>query len=424
MISLWMLLLLLVSGVRRGLGFSLPSACCRQRKPLAILYRFGSTPRSAGVHRQIYSYLGTMPSKDRDENEHEHGYGLSWLSGKDSKGNSYRLAYRRVLAAPNVDDGSGRSNEIDDPHQSRTAVLFCNGFRSAMTGGTKAVALENHCRQKGWEFCSFDYRGHGLSSGRNFEDCTLTYWIRDASDILDRVLLLSEEGHRNNRKRVILVGSSMGAWISIHLALRYNRRTSHNNNKTEYKCPEKTEELPIGGILGIASGPDFLQDFYSSSTVEQQTKWKANGVAHLPSKYGDPYPIPWSLVEDAARNWGILPSTNTIPSIEPSPSASVLELATQLSVRCPVRLLHGKCDEDVSWKKSEELSKLLKGSKTAVPESSSSSSNNDDSKKSKNHATDNNDVVLTLIEDGDHRLSRPQDIELLLETLDDMVMNL
>ena len=286
-----------------------------------------------------------------------------------------------------------------------------------MTGGTKAVALEHHCRQKGWEFCSFDYRGHGLSSGKNFEDCTLTDWIRDASDILDHVLL-SQEGIQNNRKkRVILVGSSMGAWVSIHLALRYNKRISQNN-----KFPETTKELPIGGVLGIASAPDFLQDFYSSSTVERQTEWKANGVAHLPSRYGDPYPISWNLVADAAQNWGILPSSKTIPSIEP------LAPATQLSVRCPVRLLHGKCDEDVSWKKSEELSKLLKGSKTAVPESSimsnSSNDKNSNHTKNKSNATENEEVLLTLIEEGDHRLSRPQDIELLLETLDEMVMNL
>lgn len=409
------MLLLLVSGVRKGLGFSLPSDCCRQRKPLAILYRSGFTPR----------FGGTMSSNVRDENESKHDGddGISWLSGKDdSKGSSYRLAYRRVLAAPNNDGvGSGQNGIDDEPHhQIHTAILFCNGFRSAMTGGTKAVALEDHCRQKGWDFCSFDYRGHGLSSGKRFEDCTLTDWIRDASGILDRIVLLSEEDIQNNRKkRVILVGSSMGAWISIHLALRYNgslsqnKYNSNNNINTEYNFPETTEELPISGILGIASAPDFLQDFYSSATVEAQTEWKANGVAHLPSRYGDPYPISWNLVEDAARNWGILPSTKPIPSIEPSATA------TQLSVRCPVRLLHGNCDEDVSWKKSEELSKLLEGSKTAVPESSNLSNSSNDIKntKSKNN-------IFTLIEEGDHRLSRPQDIELLLETLDEMVMNL
>lgn len=260
-----------------------------------------------------------------------------------------------------------------------------------MTSGTKAVALEDFCSKKEWEFCSFDYRGHGLSSGK-FEDCTLTDWIRDASDILDHVLLTTKE----DRKRVVLVGSSMGAWISIHLALRYNKSGSGNSTKAE--CP-----VPIAGILGIASGPDFLQDFYSLSSVEQKAEWKSNGIVHLPSRYGDPYPIPWSLVEDAAQHWGILLSTKPILSKE-SPVAS------ELSVRCPVRLLHGKCDEDISWEKSDELVSLLKGS---IPENN----------KSK-YATGSNDAILTLIDDGDHRLSRPQDIELLLFKLDELVTSI
>lgn len=270
-------------------------------------------------------------------------------------------------------------------------MLFLNGFQSDLSG-TKVAALEGHCSKKGWEFCAFEYRGHGSSSG-TFEECTLSDWIRDASNILDHVLLSGSK-----KRRVILVGSSMGAWISVHLALRYHTKVSGNTMEQE-------ASFPIAGILGIASGPDFLQDLYSSSTSEQRAEWKSRGIAHIPSRYGDPYPISWNLVEDAAQHWGILPSTKPIGSVQLQPTA------TNLSVGCPVRLLHGKCDEDISWQKSKELADLLK---EATPGSS----------KSENATGIQNDVSLTLIEDGDHRLSRPQDIELLLNTLDEMVPRL
>jgi pimeloyl-ACP methyl ester carboxylesterase len=381
MIVFWTMLLLVSGVVRRGLGLCLSTETVN-------FHRWGSASACGGRHRKSDCLLGATRSSE-DQYESGSMEGISWLSGKDSKG-SYRLAYRHVL--PSI-------NKSGSP---TTAVLFCNGFRSAMTGGTKAIALEEHCQQRGWEFCSFDYRGHGLSSGSNFEECTLTDWIRDASDMLDRVLLPSKE--KNRRKRVILVGSSMGAWISTHLALRYNNRSTTN-------ADESLRRPAICGILGIAAAPDFLQDLYFSSTAEIQATWRANGVIRLPSSYGEPYPISWSLLEDAARCWGILPSTKAIPSVELPVSAD----RASLSVHCPVRLLHGRCDEDVSWEKSQELSFLLKGCEAAAPECG----NNDNKTNSR---ANNNDVVLTLIEDGDHRLSRPQDVQLLLDTLDDMVI--
>ena len=147
------------------------------------------------------------------------------------------------------------------------------------------------------------------------------------------------------------------------------------------------------GILGIAAAPDFIQDIYSSSTLEKQVEWKENGVAYVPSRYGDPYPITWKLIQNAAQNWRILPSTKTA-----KPAAKT----AKLSVHCPVHLIHGKRDEDISWKKSMELSKLLL-------------------QKGSNQDGNEGGDILTLIEDGDHRLSRPQDIELMLKTLDSMV---
>jgi len=338
--------------IQKGTGFKFFSHRCRKR-------RFGSNLQTAGI-----------PSPK----ESGHDDNLFWLPGTDGK-NSYRLGYRHVPA----------SNDTEP-----IAILFCNGFRSAMTGGTKAIALEDHCSKRGWEFCSFDYRGHGMSTGV-FEDFTMSDWVRDASDILNGVLLPSGK-HEKKKKRVVVVGSSMGAWISIHLALQFNTRTFKINGN-------KQRNLPIGGILGIAAAPDFLQDLYSSSTAQERAEWEKSGLIHRSSRYGDPYPISYGLIKDAAQNWGILPSTKAITSFESSAPAPTVE--KHLFVGCPVQLLHGKRDKDVSWKKSEELARLLEGSE--------------------NTALENR---LTLIDDGDHRLSRPQDIKLILDTLDNMVTNL
>jgi pimeloyl-ACP methyl ester carboxylesterase len=147
----------------------------------------------------------------------------------------------------------------------------------------------------------------------------------------------------------------MGAWITLHLALLHPDR--------------------IAGILGIAAAPDFVQDLYASSTTNQREEWKRNGVVYLPTQYdSDPYPFTWKLIKNAQAHWGLLDGTS-------------------IPIRCPVRLLHGQCDEDISWKKSLELTEKLEAE----------------------------DVTLTLIKSGDHRLSRPQDLELIYLALDDLV---
>ena len=98
----------------------------------------------------------------------------------------------------------------------------------------------------------------------------------------------------------------------------------------------------------------------------------AEGVWLRPSDYGDPYPITKALLEDGAR-WSIL-------GAEPVPIA------------IPVRILQGAADPDVPWRHALELALAIKGE----------------------------DVVFTLIKDGDHRLSRPQDIERLLAAVGEL----
>ena len=136
------------------------------------------------------------------------------------------------------------------------AVLFLPGFHSCMDG-EKALALEEHCLAKGNSMCRFDYRGHGLSSGI-FDELTVSDWIEDAKKILNEVVVPKHD-------KVILVGSSMGGWIACHIAVQY---------------PER-----IGGIVGIAAAPDFLEDLYQKSSPVDQRSWRDRKSTRLNSSH-------------------------------------------------------------------------------------------------------------------------------------------
>lgn len=232
-------------------------------------------------------------------------------------------------------------------------VLFCNGFQSSMEGN-KAIVLEGYCRQRGVAYCRFDYCGHGSSSGK-FVECTLSDWIQDALTILRTVM----EKHEH----IVVVGSSMGGWIACHLALQH--------------------PTVVVGLIGIAAAPDFLEDIFETSSDLQREEWKRNGFITLPTDYdNEPYCITWSLIEDARRHWNIL--TERVNENKMIP------------IKCRVRLLHGKLDEDVSWEKSMILMELL----------------------------ETNDVTLTVVKDGDHRLSRSQDLNLICLTLGEILQRI
>ena len=106
-------------------------------------------------------------------------------------------------------------------------VVFLGGFRSDMTG-TKAVALEAWAEKTGGAFLRFDYLGHGQSSGR-FEDGTIGRWLDDSLAAIDRL----------TQGKLVLVGSSMGGWLSL-LAARAR--------------PER-----LAGLVLIAAAPDFTE---------------------------------------------------------------------------------------------------------------------------------------------------------------------
>ena len=150
----------------------------------------------------------------------------------------------------------------------------------------------------------------------------------------------------------IVVGSSMGGWMALLLARALAKR----------KNPTAT----LAGLVLIAPAPDFTEALmWKNFSPEIKNEIETKGVWHRPSDYGDPYPITRNLIEDGRKH---------------------LVLGGMIEVGCPVRILQGAQDPDVPWQHAFALT----------------------------HCLPSDDVVLTLVQDGDHRLSRPQDIARLM----------
>lgn len=173
-------------------------------------------------------------------------------------------------------------------------VVFLGGFKSDMAG-TKAVFLEDWAKAAGRAFLRFDYSGHGLSEGA-FTEGAIGDWFDDACAALELV-----EGP------VVLVGSSMGGWISLLVARR---------------MPER-----IAGLVTVAAAPDFTEDsMWCGFSDAQKAALETDGQVALPSEYGDPYIITRRLIEEGRDN---------------------LVLRDPLPLRFPVRFLQGTADVDV-----------------------------------------------------------------------------
>jgi pimeloyl-ACP methyl ester carboxylesterase len=187
----------------------------------------------------------------------------------------------------------------------RVGVVFLGGFMSDMEG-SKATAFEAWAQAQGYDFLRFDYSGHGQSSGA-FTEGSIGEWAADAQAAIATLTAGPQ----------ILIGSSMGGWISLLLAKR---------------IPER-----IAGLVGIAAAPDFTEDsMLADFTPAQREAMQRDGVVYLPSGYGEPYPITAKLIEDGRNN---------------------LVLREPLNLPFPTRLFQGT--EDGSVKQSVPL-KLLK----------------------------------------------------------------
>ena len=152
----------------------------------------------------------------------------------------------------------------------------------------------------------------------------------------------------------VVIGSSMGGWMALLLARALARR------RTAMPRPI------LAGLVLIAPAPDFTEELmWNRFSPEIREEISIKGHWLRPSEYGESYPITQRLIEEGRDH---------------------LLLGSAINVGCPVRILQGAQDPDVPWQHAFALA----------------------------HRLPSDDVVLTMIQDGDHRLSRPQDIARIL----------
>lgn len=189
-----------------------------------------------------------------------------------------------------------------------TGIMWLGGFKSDMTG-TKASALNDWAQRADRPFLRFDYFGHGLSSG-DFAKGTISRWRADALDAFDHLT----QGPQ------ILVGSSMGGWIALLVAMAR---------------PER-----IKGLVLIAPAPDFTQELmWKSFSPEIRQEIMTRGAYLRPSAHDEaPYAITRDLIEDGRQH---------------------LLLGAPIEIGLPVRILQGMADADVPWSHAARLVEAL-----------------------------------------------------------------
>ena len=215
-----------------------------------------------------------------------------------------------------------------------STLVFLPGYASDMLG-SKALALQDWADRSGHGLLRLDYSGCGESEGA-FEDGTLAVWRDDVLMLIDNLI----------RGPIVLVGSSMGGWLALLVALAR---------------PNQTRAL-----VGIAAAPDFTDWGFTSAEKGQIDR---HGQIARVSDYGPDAMITtrgfWQSGQDLRL------------------------LRDEIQITCPVRLLHGQRDDVVPTEIALRLAEQLRS----------------------------DDVQVTLVKDGDHRLSREADISLLIATV-------
>lgn len=170
--------------------------------------------------------------------------------------------------------------------------------------GNKACFIDDLAAQRGVAYTRFDYRGHGASAG-HASTLGIGHWLADTLAVIDRC-----------ETPVLLIGSSMGAWLSVLAAERRSQK--------------------VVGLLTIAAAPDFVTELLQDSLSEDEQRAAAAGqMAWRASEHSDtPWPIPPVLIDSG-------------------PEHRVLTRTDILGLEAT--LIHGTADESVPFSLSERL---------------------------------------------------------------------
>ena len=160
---------------------------------------------------------------------------------------------------------------LTDYYKENLYIVFLHGFMSDLEGD-KPKTFYKFCKKRKIGFLGLEYSGHGKSSGK-FTNGNISKWTKETQVTIKKVV------KKNN---FILVGSSMGSWISLN----------------QFKYFQKQ----IKGFLGIGSAPEFLERLmWKKFTKKMKKETIKNKIYNL--KHGEyEYPISYQLIKDGRKN--------------------------------------------------------------------------------------------------------------------------
>ena len=241
-------------------------------------------------------------------------------------------------------------------HQTNSdiCVIFLSGFLSNKDG-KKTTFLEEQAKKLDVNYIRFDYRAHGSSTGK-FKDFTISNAIEDTKNIINNLA---------GNKQLILIGSSMGAWIMIKTALLFKNQ--------------------VKSLIGIASAPDFTEELiWNNLSDDEKRQILIDGKYRRITKQEDDkseignfeeQEITINLIEDGRKN---------------------LVLHSDINLNIPIYLIHGTNDNEVPYCFSMNLAQKITSS----------------------------DVTVNLVKSADHRFSSEKNLKYLSSILNQAVENL
>lgn len=227
--------------------------------------------------------------------------------------------------------------EEDNP-----TIIFLHGLMSDKDG-TKALSAEKYCIENNYNFVTFDNLGHGESSG-NFTEFSMEDWLLAANQLFQKL----------NLKNIILVGSSMGGWLALLLAL---------SNLHDLK-----------GLVLLAPAPDFTKKIWGNFNEQEQNTLQQGSNIYIKSPPEYPgIPISYNLIEGSKKH---------------------LLLERQvIKLNIPVTIIHGMQDKDVDYSVASTLTEKIE-----CPY-----------------------LCCKLIKYGGHRLSEAADLELINNSINEII---
>jgi len=196
---------------------------------------------------------------------------------------------------------------LSNNFQNKLCIVFLHGFMSNIDG-EKPKALFKYAKKNKLGFLALEYSGHGKSTGK-FTQGNISKWSKEVESTIKKVV---------NKNEFILVGSSMGAWLSLN-------QFKHFKNQ-------------IKGFLGIGSAPEFLQNLiWKKFTRKMKEEIIKKGIYHV--KHGNyEYPITYKLIKDGRKN---------------------KILYKKIPLKINVTMIHGSKDEMVPPSYSKKVLKIF-----------------------------------------------------------------